>query len=322
MPITASPPEESLIRYLKKKLHQHRYGPVTDLHITETSLGNRNKIYYVTTDEGNRLVFKGYQKKERLKNALISGRFLARNDINVPRILFSDTSRKTYDRFGFYCTCEEKIDAVSMADCEWAGEYIPNIAQFYAGLHSLRSSRWGKFISLKKYGLINTYDKNITKRLNLLSGNSGRLSVSEKNKCLHWFNSTRDQVKKIKLFSLCHGDVNKKNILVNSSGTVYIIDNEAVRYQPYVLEYYRLYYILCENNAELQKRFAHHYRSACPPTRLHELETCGSFFSCYVILELAAYYNRKLRSSSGDTHDYFSNNVSKAITELKKAVLH
>ncbi len=322
--MTAShfPSDELLIEYISKKLHKyhHRYS-YNNLHIQKTCLGNRNSIYYVTANDEKQLVFKGYRKKNRLKNSLISSRFLARNNINVPRILFSDTSQKTFNRFGFYCTCEEKIPAVSIADCRITAEHISSIAAFYAGLHSLRSSRWGKIISMRKYGILNTYDRNIKKRLRALHS-SHWLTDDEKDTCLEWFNGAREQVKCVKYYSLCHGDVNKKNILISStSGSVYMIDNEAVRYQPYVLEYYRLYYTLCENNPDLQKRFVDHYMAACSPGRLHELTTCGGFFSSYVLLELAAYHNRKIRSGDTETADYYTQNTSRAVHELKKTVL-
>lgn len=285
-----------------------------------TELGNRNIILFLNVDNSKVKVFKGFRKKSRIKNNLVANRFLARCNINVSKTLFSDLSQKTYRRFGYYFSCEEKIDGKNLAEINNITEVIPSVARFYAQMHSIRSSRWGKLTSGRKYGFGHYIMDKVTKRLDTLRGSSNQFDAKNTKTYMRWFEKMQDSIKTIKYFSLCHSDVNKKNILLSNSNQVFIIDNEAIKYLPFPIEFYRLKFTLCDESTESQGIFEESYFESCPPTRREEFNRCRNFYRAYVVLELACYFTRKVNehNAAEDLRNYYESNCKKALSALEE----
>lgn len=312
-----------LEEYIAKKVLPKLQMEGRPFKIRPTELGNRNIIYFLHIDNFQDTVFKGFAKKNRLKNNLIANRFLARCNIKVPRTIFSDLSQSTYKKFGRFFACEEKAAGKPFSESNEIVKSIPFIAGFYAEMHGIRSSRWGKLTSGKKYGFTSYVMTKVTKRINVLKKSDTSLKAQNFNEFIKWFESAKGSLKKIKYFSLCHGDVNKKNILLSDSNQVCIVDNEAIKYLPFPMEFYRLKYVLGGDSVESQTLFEESYFESCSPERRREFESCNLFYNAYVLLELALYHNKKFKHHKAQEHlkDYFETNRDKALTEIKDLVL-
>ena len=315
-------PLNRLETYIEKEVLPKMHLAGTPFSLEPTDLGNRNIVLFLSVDNSKVNIFKGFRKKRRIKNSLLANRFLARCNINVPKTLFSDLSQKTFRRFGYFFSCEEKIDGKSLAEISNVTEVIHHVARFYAQMHSIRSSRWGKLASGRKYGFGNYIMDKVTKRVDMLKGAGNQLSAKNTKTYMRWFEKKLDSIKAIKGFSLCHSDVNKKNILFSDSNQVYIIDNEAVKYLPFPIEFYRLKFLLCADSSEAQGIFEESYFESCPPARRKEFNRCCYFYRAYVLLELACYFTRKLNehNTAEDLRNYYESNCKKALSALEDSM--
>ncbi len=138
---------------------------------------------------------------------------------------------------------------------------------------------------------------------------------------LKWFDKKLEEIKPIKEFHLCHGDVNKKNIILSDNNQIIIIDNEAIKHLPFPIEFFRLKFILCRDDLEMHKIFKQAYFQGLSDDMLNIIETEGQFYSAYVLLEFALYFNKKLRqtqsSSSDSTDNSYKANRQIALNNLK-----
>jgi len=112
---------------------------------------------------------------------------------------------------------------------------------------------------------------------------------------LSWFTRKKSVIRPLTGFSLCHGDVNMKNILLCPDGTIRLIDTEAFKFLPFQIEYFRLVYALCGFNALLQQQFKNAYIAAASQKLQRGLERCGYFYNGYVLLEIAWHFNKQLK---------------------------
>ena len=283
-----------------------------------TDLGNRNKIYFLHIDNFTDTVLKGFPKKERMKNSLVGSQLLERSSIDAPRILFFDTTQQTRKKLGCCFSCEEKIDGKSLGEIDSSIDVIPEVAKFYSNMHNIRSPRWGRLASPRRFGFYRYTADKLAKKFESLTDPYLQLDDSDIKTCIGWFNKKKDSIKTIKQFSLCHGDVNKKNILLSKSSRVYIIDNEAIKYMPPQLEFYRLKLILCGNNSASQELFEKCYFDGCEEKMRVEFEQSGLFYEAFVLLEHVLYFNKKLKQNKGDASlmDYYKSGRKNVMSAL------
>jgi thiamine kinase-like enzyme len=286
-----------------------------------TTLGNRNIIFFLSIDNFKDTVFKGFAKKYRIHNNLLGNSFLAQYGIDVPKIIFSDISQKTYRDFGCYFSCEEKIEGKSLAEIEDPIKLIPAVAGFYSKLHNIVSPGWGKLTSGRKYGFKNYLLDKVTKRLDIINKSDIGFDKWTVKLFSKWFEKTSDSLI-IKNFSLSHGDVNKKNIMISDNNRVSIIDNETIKFLPFQIEFFRLKYILSEGCPDAQDLFEKSYFESCSPERLSDFEKCRYFYNAYVLFEFAMYYNRKLKDPKIDDclKNNYESNLNKSLTEVKELI--
>ncbi len=310
-------PLDALKDYVDRKILPRMRVNGRPFSLQPTDLGNRNMIFFLEIQGEPAAVLKAYHKNRRLKNDLIASRFLGRCGINVPRPLFSDTSQRTANKFGCYFACEEKIDGRNLAELSDLSGVIPEVARFYAGLHRIQSSRWGKFTAGRKYGFTRYAMEKVAARLESLKGSGALLKTAT---CARWFEDRKKTVKTIKNYSLSHGDANRKNILLAKDRRVFIIDNEAIKYLPFPIEFYRLCFSLCADDMEAQKTFEENYFSIMPQARCEEFSVCREFFRAYVLLELAAYYTRKLKKAEAadPQRSFFDSSRTKILESLRE----
>jgi|GEM_PF-1147974 len=287
----------TLEHYIHKTVLPRLGRAGSSLHLEPTTLGNRNRIFFLTVGTDHQLVLKGFASKTRLHNSLIANRFLARYGIAAPRILFADASEKTRARLGWYVSCEEKIDGTPVEATRCDSSMRTAIAAFFARLHSLRSSRWGSLRSPQCFGFRTYLMRKIRERVHSLTASGTQFPGCDPRTIVHWFESNCGAIKAVSEFSLCHGDVNTRNILVTHDNRVVIIDTEALKYLPFPIEYFRLLFFLCQDDAHAQQEFSRCYFENTPHTRYKEFVRCKEFYQAFVLLEFAWYFNKKIKQN-------------------------
>lgn len=287
--------------------------------------GSRNLIWVLHLEGGGRYVLKALAKRFRIKNIIWAHAYLKRRAVPVPRLLFADRSWDTARAMGYYFACEEWIDGTALdelADCR--SSHIDRTAGLFARMHAGRSFRWGKLKTFQVRGF----------RQYLLRKASGRCRALAESGCLvgkgtadslaAWFRAEASAVRPLHRFSLCHGDVNMKNILLCPDGAIRLIDTEAFKFLPFQIEYYRLAYGLCGFDENLHRHFSRAYEAAAPKKNRQALERRHLLYHAYVLLEIAWHCNKKLKRPEGLTDEArcgFAATRSSALARLE-AVLH
>ena len=110
-----------------------------------------------------------------------------------------------------------------------------------------------------------------------------------------WLDRHRSAVPLLGGFSLCHGDVNMKNILLCPGGGLRLIDTESFKFLPCAIEYHRLAYGLCGFDGSLHEEFRKSYMAAATGKTLREIERSGGYYHACVLLEIAWHFNKKLK---------------------------
>jgi Ser/Thr protein kinase RdoA (MazF antagonist) len=296
-------PAAALEQYVARKVLPRMKLSNTPFILEPTTLGNRNRIFFLHIGSDRTLILKGFAKKRRLQNSLIAARFLARCNLNAPAVFFSDTSDRTRRALGYYFCCEEKVDGSTLADAPDLSAVLPAVASFYARMHTIQSSRWGKLTSGHKFGFTRYIMDKASKRLARVEKSCAELAGShDLQACLAWFRAHQHTISNIRHFSLCHSDVNSRNILITNDRQVCIIDNEALKYMPFILEFFRLKLVLCADDRDAQAIFENAYLQHSAPARRDEFFRTRDFFHAYVLLEHLCYFGRK-QSAPGTPDD-------------------
>jgi tRNA A-37 threonylcarbamoyl transferase component Bud32 len=292
-------PFSELEKYIERKVLPAICKTPGNFHLLPTSLGNRNMLIFLTGNNFQDMVLKGFTQKLRLENSVLSSRVLTQHDINIPEVFFSDTSQRTFKQFAYYFCCEKKISGNNLDEITCSPEIITAVATFYARMHNINGRRWGRLTSLRRYGFTGHIREKIKTGLSRL--NNTLPDEFDKKKLTHsleWFEKKLKNIKPVKEFHMCHGDVNKKNIILSDSSQIFIIDNEAIKYLPFPIEFFRLKFILCRDDLEMQRVFEQAYFKGLPQEMLKTIKTTGLFYSAYVLLEFTLYFNKKIRQQN------------------------
>lgn len=288
-------PSAELQVYVKNRVLPKMGKAGRPFSLLPTSLGNRNKIYFLNIEGSGQYIFKGFTEKYRMKNCLKAHDFLARHSITTPEVFYSDVTKKTFETFGCLFSCEERIEGIPLAERANAREAIPDIAKFFARMHSIRSFRWGRLSKRQLFDFTDYTMRRIQERLSSLNDSGVCCGNTRTDAARHWFVRKKDSMKAIRRFSLCHGDVNPANILFTQDNRIVLIDNEAIKFLPFPIEYYRLQFSLCGDILDAQRIFEEQYFQHSHPSRRRELARCGDFYKAYVMLEFAWHYNKKVK---------------------------
>ncbi len=299
------------------------HKPGASFTLQPTDLGNRNVIFFFTIENLPPLILKGYRKKSRFKKALRGSRLLAQHGINVPHLYFSDSAQTCFREFGCYLVCEEKIAGKSLAEFEDIKEFVPSVARCYAQLHRAREPHWKSLFSVSLLRYRSSVMSDMEERLDYLDRwNPQRFSSKTMGSCRTWFYKRKASLNSLQGFSLCHGDVNRKNIIISESGDIFLIDPEAVKFAPFLLEFYRLELNLCEDRLDVIELFDTIYCKHADKKALEELKQCGEFFKAYVLLECACYFTKKRRQVKADEplQNYYIRQGEKVFAALNEMI--
>ncbi len=177
--------------------------------------GSRNLIWFLTVEGGGRYVLKAVSKRFRIKNIIWAHAHLERLGIPVPRLFFADRAWKTAETMGYYFACEELVEGRPLDELGDARrQHIARAAAVFARMHAERSFRWGKLKSFQVLGFRDYLLRKTSERSRALAASGCLPGGSSADSLMAWFERKKSAIRPFARFSLCHGDVNMKNILV------------------------------------------------------------------------------------------------------------
>ena len=283
------------------------------------SRGSRNLIWFLTVADGGRYVLKAVSKRFRIKNIIWAHAHLERRGIPVPRLFFADRAWKTAGTMGYYFACEERVDGTPLDELgDGRRHHIAQAAALFARMHAERSFRWGKLKSFQVLGFRDYLMRKTSERAQALAASGGMPGGSSADSLVAWFERKKSAIKPFARFSLCHGDVNMKNILLCPDNKIRLIDTEAFKFLPFQIEYFRLAYALCGFDEALHRQFRDAYTTASTKKNRRELERCGPLYHAYVLLEIAWHFNKKLKQEElpESARAAFADNRGRALEQL------
>lgn len=283
------------------------------------SCGSRNLIWFLTIEGGGRYVLKAVAKRFRIKNIIWAHAHLERRGIPVPRLFFAARDWKTAETMGYYFACEELVEGRPLDELGDARrQHIDRAAAVFARMHAERSFRWGKLKSFQILGFRDYFLRKTSERARALAASGCLPGGSSADSLVAWFERKKSIIRPFARFSLCHGDVNMKNILLCPDNTIRLIDTEAFKFLPFQMEFFRLAYALCGFDEALHRQFSDAYTAAAPKKNRRSLVRCGPLYQAYVLLEIAWHFNKKLKQAElpESAHSAFAGSRGNALERL------
>jgi len=289
-------PTEKLTKYIQTRILPALGAQGRNFTLELISPGSRNIIWLLTVEDGGKYVLKAISKRFRIKNIIWAHACLERRGIPAPRLFFADRSWKTAGSMGYYFSCEEHIDGTPLDGLgDGRRNHIAQAATLFARMHAVRSFCWGKIKSFQVLGFRDYLMRKTTERAQAIAASGCTLGSTPAENLVPWFERKKSVIRPFARFSLCHGDVNMKNILLCPDGRIRLIDTEAFKFLPFQIEYFRLAYGLCGFDAMLQQQFKEAYLAAASRKKRRDLARRGCLYHAYVLLEIAWHFNKKLK---------------------------
>ena len=259
----------------------------TSYHFEITERGQRSTIIYLFLKGSKPLVLKGTKKKRKIEHMLNGIHHLQNYCIKAPKIFSFDLSKKTYKKFGCYFVCEEKIDGRVYEELDSQADFLPLVAETFARLHHVKREGWGRIDSSKRHRLWSYLKGNIKEKLKNLSSYKKLFSSKQCDHYWQWFTTYKDTISGYNKFSLSHCDPHMHNVMISDVREVYLLDVNALRYLPLSIDFYKLQYNFCQDDAEKTGKWQQTYLSHLSKEELEEFNKSKDFFHCYVLLDFA-----------------------------------
>lgn len=256
-------------------------------HFELTERGQRSTIIYLTVEDFKPLVLKGTKKKRKAEHMWEGTHYLLSHGIKVPEIIRLDLSRKTLKRFGCYFVCEEKIEGRVYEELDNSIDSLPLVADAFSRLHHIKRSGWGRIDNSKRYRFWSYLKRNIQEKLQRLRAYQDLFPSKRCEFYWHWFKTHKDTISRYKTFSLSHCDPHMHNVLISNDNEVYLLDNDALRYLPLSIDFYKLQYNFCQDDVKKTTRWQQAYLSYLSKVEVEEFNESKDFFHCYILLDFA-----------------------------------
>lgn len=291
-------------------------------HVELTDKGQRNIITHLSIEGFKPLVIKGTKKKHKAEHMWGGTQHLRSHGIKAPEIIYMDLSRKTFRKFGYYFIYEEQIDGKI---CEELGDVMDSlhlVTELFARMHAIGRTRWGRLNGGSRFGFWRYLKGNIKKKLWRLTANNKLFTSEQCNLYWQWFTSLKDTIKSYKGFSLSHCDPHMHNILISDANEVYLLDNESLRYLPSSIDFYKLQYHFCQDNAEKINRWQQAYFSHLSEDKVEEFNRSKDFFNCYVLLGFAQSeaYNLSQLKDKAENYIPYPLSLKRALDLIEKTM--
>jgi Ser/Thr protein kinase RdoA (MazF antagonist) len=258
------------------------------------------------------------KKKHKIKRVLVATRHLLAKDLNVAEILYADTSRRTFKKYGYFISIEPQISGMTWYSYGSLKEKAPEVARYLANMHNIERPYWGR-LGLRSFGnrysLRYIYSRRIREWLTQLHEYSPNFSEST-NKCWwEWFRKRARVLDEFDTYSLVHGDPNPGNILITPDNRVYLLDIDRVKYLPFVLD---LVIISNKLNFDEWNWFKKYYFDELKCSLQEKIDKSFDFFKGYVTLNSFRHSLRAIKKLP-DNHARKSD-CQEVLTECWKAL--
>jgi thiamine kinase-like enzyme len=273
--------------YIKNYLLAQLSRDNASYHFELTDRGQRSTITYLSIEDFKPLVLKGTKKKRKAEHMWEGTHHLQSHDIKVPEIIYLDLSRRTFKQFGCYFVCEEKIEGKVYEELDNPINSLPLVAEAFARLHHIKRAGWGRVDSGKRYRFWSYLKSTIKEKLRRVRAYTNLFSSKQCEFYWHWFTTYKDKISRYKIFSLSHCDPHMHNVLISNTQEVYLLDIDALRYLPLSIDFYKLQYNFCQDDAEKITRWQQAYLSHLPKDEADEFNESKDFFHSYVLLDFA-----------------------------------
>jgi len=295
---------EQIDLYIKEHLLPQLSRVHSFYHFELTDRGQRSSISYLTIDDFKPLVLKGTKKKRKAQHMCEGTHHLQSHGIKAPEIIYLDLSRKTFKQFGCYFVCEEKIEGKICEELDNPMDSLPLAAEAFARLHHIKRAGWGRIDSSKRYRFWNHLKATIKEKLRRMRAYKNLFPSKQCELYWHWFTAYKDTISSYRSFSLSHCDPHMHNILISDEKEVYLLDNESLRYLPLSIDFYKLQYHFCQDDAEKTARWHKAYLSYLSEDEVEEFNLSKDFFNCYVLLDFAQREVYNLSQLKDKTENY------------------
>ncbi len=251
--------------------------------------GIRTPLVSLLVDNNEAFIIRGFKRKDKLKKIVAVSRHMISNGLNIPKIIHSDSSRKTFRKYGYFISIERKISGITFDKFIDNRDKILLIAQYFAQMHGVTRPYWGSigFSSFfKRWELHSLFLYSIKKWLRELKNLEPQFTANMEKKCWHWFKNYKPLIKRYKIFSLVHRDPHPKNLLISNDNKVYLLDLDRVKYFPPLID---IAYISLSKHLAPDDLlyFKQSYLSNLPPLQQEEYEKCMDFYKGFVKLSRA-----------------------------------
>lgn len=272
----------------------------SSLQIDEIKVGSNTKLFQLSKSETEKLIIKFYPvkggKSKGTEHNFLTN-LLLDNNIDVPKILLFDSSRKTIEKYNFEVVIEEFINGkhISMNDLKISN--ISNqISNILKKLHQLRSpilgKPWGNEVIKGRatdffYEQIKTHFKIINKYLKKLANN-------QIDEYFSFFSQRSKSISNISNFDLTHNDISPENIMINSDGKIYLIDFGSMSYFFLENDLISVWLKLCEKDENLFNEFLEMYfRDETASNNFQRFQSNRQFFISYYFLQKSSSNTQK-----------------------------
>lgn len=276
--------------YLKAKFPSIRGKRGVAMSLMTTDLGIHNHVFHLNIEGGPPLIVKGIFKRQRFLELLDNASHLKKNGIRVPMIVFAKEDKKLCGRLGMHIICEERIFGKTLFEMKDPSSVLPDVARIFSRMHNIQRKSWGKVSNGKRNGFYENIIEKTEKKLRRWKQVDPAFDTRNHEKIIKWLVEYSKPVRKIHTFSLCHGDPNPGNIIVNEENSIVLLDVGNTSYLPRTLEFYNLLVNCFIDQPEMWSILENTYFEEMPEAEQEQFDSTRPFFKVYALSAFASSY--------------------------------
>lgn len=271
-------------------------------------VGIHSRVWFLDIPGQPGLVLKGVASRDRFEAMLQGSACLHQHAMPVPRVVHAARRRLFCGGPGMHLVCEERIAGQTLFELGRPVAAIRAAGRLFARLHAVTAAQWGPPGQGRTTGLADYLLARTRVRLDRWRSRDRALPRARIRHIMEFMRAGRAAVDAIAVFSLCHGDANPGNIIVDRAGQVWLLDTGNVRFLPRFLDYYTLALNLCEDDPARQDALRDAYCGALDARAQTDFAAGQGFFRVCVLAQfgatLAQRHGAPARSGGGDFTHY------------------
>lgn len=177
-------------------------------------------------------------------------RYFSIRGLPVPRVLWHDSSIRTFKRLWAFVLVEERISGRHLEDSNFCDEALKSAARCLAQVHNVTRNRWGQLWFGWKGGYFRHLQTRTERRLVGLRHCGEIVSKTDIARWQRWFAEWKPLVDRMRLFCLSHMRINLNNLLVSDDNSAYLLDLMTARYASFWVDLVRAHHRWCNDEPE------------------------------------------------------------------------